>query len=282
MLLPAGGAFQCPCVHSLICPRRGGGARTASVSLAEAEPTTCGLTTLAILLNALASTGAGAGVSSLRAAGSRDGYFDERSVRVRRGLPRRVPGGCAPAQAAGTARCPAQFDLAPKLPLARMLREGIDVDAFVECAVRAGTAATLTHAWWSDSAYAWGGDEPAQGRGGRAAGGSRGEAAFRAAVRRAARAASGSFLALSYSRYSLLQTGEGHFSPMGGYHAQSDSLLLMDSAKFKYAPHWVTLPAMWTAMQACDWTTGRPRGYIVVSHGGGVTSGGGDAAARLQ
>ena len=42
----------------------------------------------------------------------------------------------------------------------------------------------------------------------------------------------------AYSRKELLQTGDGHYSPIGGYHAPTDSVLILDVARFKYPPHW--------------------------------------------
>ena len=66
----------------------------------------------------------------------------------------------------------------------------------------------------------------------------------------------------SYSRAVLSQTGDGHFSPLGGYHAAKDLVLLLDVARFKYPPHWVPLPLLWQAMQAVDRDTGLPRGYL--------------------
>ena len=39
-------------------------------------------------------------------------------------------------------------------------------------------------------------------------------------------------LAASYSRKTLGQTGDGHFSPVGGYDAASDQVLLLDVARF--------------------------------------------------
>lgn len=32
--------------------------------------------------------------------------------------------------------------------------------------------------------------------------------------------------------------GDGHFSPIGGYHAGRDLVLILDTARFKYPPHW--------------------------------------------
>jgi glutathione gamma-glutamylcysteinyltransferase len=42
----------------------------------------------------------------------------------------------------------------------------------------------------------------------------------------------------AYSRQVLGQSGEGHFSPIGGYHPASDHVLIMDVARFKYPAHW--------------------------------------------
>jgi hypothetical protein len=63
----------------------------------------------------------------------------------------------------------------------------------------------------------------------------------------------------------LKQTGTGHFSPLAGYHAASDSVLIMDVARFKYPPHWVTVAQLWHAMaDYVDSVTGKARGYVVL------------------
>lgn len=67
---------------------------------------------------------------------------------------------------------------------------------------------------------------------------------------------------VSYSRAVLGQSGDGHFSPIGGYHATQDLVLLLDVARFKYPPHWVPLPLLWQAMQSIDPDTGLTRGYL--------------------
>jgi hypothetical protein len=64
------------------------------------------------------------------------------------------------------------------------------------------------------------------------------------------------------------QTGDGHFSPVGAYDPVSDSVLILDTARFKYGPHWVKLPLLWEAMQPVDPSTGRPRGYVLLSFPG--------------
>ena len=65
-----------------------------------------------------------------------------------------------------------------------------------------------------------------------------------------------SLITLSYSREVLSQTGDGHFSPVGGYHSGTDLVLIMDTARFKYPPHWVPLSLLFEAMKATDKSTG--------------------------
>lgn len=45
------------------------------------------------------------------------------------------------------------------------------------------------------------------------------------------------FLVVSYNRGVLKQTGEGHFSPIAAYDPISDSVLILDTARFKYGAH---------------------------------------------
>jgi len=73
------------------------------------------------------------------------------------------------------------------------------------------------------------------------------------------------FLVVSYDRRGLSQTGSGHFSPIGSYNKANDMVLIMDVARFKYPPHWVSVETLFSAMLGVDKTTGRSRGYIVVN-----------------
>lgn len=68
-------------------------------------------------------------------------------------------------------------------------------------------------------------------------------------------------LVVSYARSALDQTGDGHFSPVGGYHPGRDLVLIMDTARFKYPPHWVSLSRLFHAMQQTDKTSGK-LGYL--------------------
>ncbi|KAF3891303.1 hypothetical protein DA73_0400035045 [Tolypothrix bouteillei VB521301] len=89
--------------------------------------------------------------------------------------------------------------------------------------------------------------------------------AFREAIEQAARSPEGFHMVVSYSREVLGQTGDGHFSPIGGYHRKRDLVLIMDVARFKYPSHWVPLSLLWDALAPLDPATGKPRGYILLS-----------------
>ena len=65
-----------------------------------------------------------------------------------------------------------------------------------------------------------------------------------------------SFIVASYSRPALGQTGSGHFSPIAGYHPEKDLVLILDVARFKYPPHWVSLKLLVESMKELDLSTG--------------------------
>lgn len=87
---------------------------------------------------------------------------------------------------------------------------------------------------------------------------------FRRAVQQTTSTPHGVHMVAAYSRQVLGQTGDGHFSPIGGYHVERDLVLLLDVARFKYPPHWVPLPLLWQAFEPVDPTTNRSRGYILL------------------
>ena len=74
----------------------------------------------------------------------------------------------------------------------------------------------------------------------------------------------GYFLVTSFARHALQQTGDGHFSPIAAYHAPTDSCLVLDVARFKYAPYWVSVKELYDAMKPADNSTGRSRGWILM------------------
>ncbi|KAL3925513.1 MAG: hypothetical protein SGILL_000355 [Bacillariaceae sp.] len=71
-------------------------------------------------------------------------------------------------------------------------------------------------------------------------------------------------LVVSFSRQDLGQTGDGHFSTVAAYHAASDQLLVLDVARFKYAPYWVSVKDLYHSMQEIDTVTGKPRGWFLL------------------
>lgn len=87
---------------------------------------------------------------------------------------------------------------------------------------------------------------------------------FRALVQQSAALTSPApfHLIVSYTRKAFLQTGDGHFSPIGGYSPQRDMVLILDTARFKYPPHWVALEELYKAQAAVDSVTGQPRGFM--------------------
>ena len=124
------------------------------------------------------------------------------------------------------------------VPLEQVRRRGLDLDE-VACLARCnGASVDLFRAESSDGA------------------------AWRASLATAARG-EGVVIA-SYDRAGLDQTGSGHFSPIGGYHAAKDLVLVLDVARFKYPPHWITAERLWQAMHPIDPTTGKSRGWIAL------------------
>jgi glutathione gamma-glutamylcysteinyltransferase len=87
-------------------------------------------------------------------------------------------------------------------------------------------------------------------------------ASWRAALVSAARGET--VVIAAYDRAALGQTGSGHFSPIGGYHQGRDLALVLDVARFKYPPHWISAEQLWRAMQNVDPATGRARGWLVL------------------
>lgn len=152
-------------------------------------------------------------------------------------------------------------------PREEVLTRGINLDTFACLARCCGVAAEVVRVP----------PLPAMGPGTRAAeaGAPAALRALRAAVAAACGDAGGrSVLVGAYSREALGQTGNtgvaavglhsGHYSPVGGFHAPTDSVLLLDVARFKYPPHWVALEALFRAMRFPDPETELPRGFVTL------------------
>ena len=73
----------------------------------------------------------------------------------------------------------------------------------------------------------------------------------------------GGFLVVCFARQTLGQTGDGHFSPIAAYHEPSDRCLILDVARFKYSPYWVSITDLYEAMKPLDQTTNKSRGWFM-------------------
>ena len=69
---------------------------------------------------------------------------------------------------------------------------------------------------------------------------------------------------INFRRQPLNQEGAGHFCPLGAYHQATDRFLVMDVARFKYPPFWVTAPDLYKAMNTVDSDSGKTRGYLLI------------------
>jgi Phytochelatin synthase len=72
----------------------------------------------------------------------------------------------------------------------------------------------------------------------------------------------------NYSRKPLGQEGDGHISPVAAYDVQSDSFLILDVAKYKYPPAWVSFKKLYEAMLLVDSSSGLSRGVVILSVSG--------------
>ncbi len=72
-------------------------------------------------------------------------------------------------------------------------------------------------------------------------------------------------LVVNFDRQALGQLGRGHFSPIAAYDSATDSVLILDVAKFKYPPFWVSVGDLLKAMNTVDPDSGKSRGLIRVT-----------------
>lgn len=87
---------------------------------------------------------------------------------------------------------------------------------------------------------------------------------FRAAVLATCRQ-SKFFMAANYSRKVLLQSGDGHYSPIAGYSSLNDMCLILDVARFKYPAYWLPLSLAFESLELHDPETKYPRGFVCMS-----------------
>jgi hypothetical protein len=79
-------------------------------------------------------------------------------------------------------------------------------------------------------------------------------------------AAKDHFVIVNYLRKSIGQERGGHISPLAAYDAKSDRFLILDVARYKYPPVWVTASDLFVAMNTTDAANNnKTRGYVLVT-----------------
>lgn len=86
---------------------------------------------------------------------------------------------------------------------------------------------------------------------------------FRALARRFV-AREGHHVIVNYSRAALAQDGRGHISPLAAYHAEDDRFLVLDVARHRYPPVWVSTDRLHAAMAERAAGGQRSRGWVLV------------------
>ena len=74
----------------------------------------------------------------------------------------------------------------------------------------------------------------------------------------------GAFMVVSFSRDMLGQTGDGHFSPIAAYSTETDRCLVLDVARFKYPPYWVSVKDLYESTRPHDGMTNKSRGWFIM------------------
>ena len=73
------------------------------------------------------------------------------------------------------------------------------------------------------------------------------------------------FLMCNLGRKALGQTGDGHFTPIGAYHQESDNGLLIESARFKYNSRWFKINNIYKSLLTKDSFTQKNRGFLLIN-----------------
>lgn len=80
----------------------------------------------------------------------------------------------------------------------------------------------------------------------------------------------GRFVIVNYLRKAIGQETYGHISPLAAYDAAADRFLILDVARYKYPPVWVTAADLFNAMNSTDSDNeNKTRGFVLVSKAGG-------------
>lgn len=73
-----------------------------------------------------------------------------------------------------------------------------------------------------------------------------------------------SYIIANFNRKIIKELGAGHFSPIAAYDIKTDKVLLLDVARYKYPPAWVSLQELFNAMALNDnGKVEKNRGFIL-------------------
>ena len=75
----------------------------------------------------------------------------------------------------------------------------------------------------------------------------------------------GRFVLANYLRSTFGQIGGGHWSALAAYDAQTDRVLILDVAKYKYTPAWVSISSLREAISTIDSVSNLSRGLVIVA-----------------
>jgi hypothetical protein len=75
----------------------------------------------------------------------------------------------------------------------------------------------------------------------------------------------GQYIIVNFLRTMLGQEGGGHFSPIAAFDKRTDSILVLDVARYKYLPFWVDLSTLYLAMRTIDNSSNQHRGWAFCS-----------------
>lgn len=73
------------------------------------------------------------------------------------------------------------------------------------------------------------------------------------------------YVIVNYLRATIGQERGGHISPIAAYDTETDRFLILDVARYKYPPVWVKVEDLWKAIRTVDPTSGKTRGFVLVS-----------------
>lgn len=69
---------------------------------------------------------------------------------------------------------------------------------------------------------------------------------------------------INYDRKLIGQQGRGHISPLAAYNAKHDMFLMLDVARYKYPPLWISTKDLYKGMHSKDSVSHKYRGMIIV------------------